>query len=267
MYENIQDPKKKKQPQKQIEEPEKSQIYTLYINHDSLEENTQLLETALQDLHNFHQDHPKHLPIFLTINLKSYLKDYNINFPSLLQKIETQLKTSLSLQNLFLPKNLLKTHASLLTAVKNDNYPKIQQLLGKFIVLLDPELFSQEDPNQQELLDFYNNYSQNVENSLMFPTLDGRLILVNFQTFAEFLEQNQVQNQIFFNMPGDLYESDYYYLQEEAQNIIKEAQKQNFITRVYTINDEEFYEYYKNQKVNFICTDAVFYNLFAKPFF
>ncbi|KRX06337.1 PLC-like phosphodiesterase, TIM beta/alpha-barrel domain [Pseudocohnilembus persalinus] len=242
---------------------ENSEEYGYYMSHLQESHDGQTLLDGLQQVQDFHNQNQDHLPIFLTINIKPQLRnlEYGFNPEKFYYGLERTIVSALNINDIYTPAELLNGEKNLFEAVTNNGYPQVQQLLGKIFIVLD---VSQEDNNDPLFYQFYENYINQVEQSLMWGTLDTKLIQRTYYTsIKQYMEQTQNYNKIFINMKANyFYDSDKYaYL--KGIDVLKEAQNLNLLTRGYVLNNMNNYIKYRDMGMNFLCTDKIFNHNFA----
>ncbi|UZD24404.1 phosphatidylinositol-specific phospholipase C1-like protein [Algoriphagus halophytocola] len=122
-----------------------------------------LFADALKALKNWSENNPDHTPIFILINAK----DGNIpgTRPVLpftataLDSIDLEIRTHLGMENLITPDLVRGDYADLESAVLAGNWPKLDEVRGKFLFVLD---------ESEEKIDRYLSAKPDLKNAVLF---------------------------------------------------------------------------------------------------
>lgn len=126
-----------------------------------------LLKDCLNELKTWSMLNPRHLPIFITINAKD--KNYPqqgfteaLPFDSrIFESLDEEIMEGLFRERLFLPKDLVNGYNSVEEAVLAGDWPSLEQIRGKFILILDEgdektAQYLEKDPLQEKNVMFVN---------------------------------------------------------------------------------------------------------------
>jgi len=89
------------------------------------------LKACLADLKKWSDTHPRHLPIFITLEPKDQFTQVDFD------KLDQALIEGLGRKKILVPDDVRKNHERLGAAIKEEGWPTVAQSRGKFIFLLD----------------------------------------------------------------------------------------------------------------------------------
>ena len=124
------------------------------------------LEDCLKDLKKWSDAHPGHDPVFITLEPKDgkanqYGTEPEHYTPALFDELDIELKKYLGRNKIIAPDDIRGSYPTLNAAVTNKNWPKVKEVKGKFLFVLD---------NSSENRDLYMKGH---------PSLKGRMIFTN----------------------------------------------------------------------------------------
>ncbi|KRX07685.1 PLC-like phosphodiesterase, TIM beta/alpha-barrel domain [Pseudocohnilembus persalinus] len=239
---------------------QEQQQYIFYTFHDqpkSLEE-CQTLSNFLDDIKEYHTNNKNHLPIFVTLNIKQWITEqYTLDAKIFYKNLEQTILNAFSIDDLYIPDDLLNGEQNLFTSVQKYGFPKVSALLGKIVFLVDCAQGGNETPKYTEFIQYY--LEQDISRNLMFNTFDSRLIQSGqFDSIYDYMINTGNYNQIFINIKQN-YRKDLFKQKYIKQfSILKEAQQLNLVTRGWNLSDIFLYTVFRKMGVNFACTDYIF---------
>ncbi len=127
-------------PERQMMEPG---FKILHVQEIDFRSHYLTLKSCLQDLRKWSEQHPDHNPVFITINAKDdETKRPGFTVPEkfsseVLDELDQVVRDELGVENLITPDQVRGSYSTLEKAVLNQNWPKLQEARGKFILILD----------------------------------------------------------------------------------------------------------------------------------
>ncbi|KRX06336.1 PLC-like phosphodiesterase, TIM beta/alpha-barrel domain [Pseudocohnilembus persalinus] len=233
------------------------QKYKMGLAHTKDDKEEKPLINALQEVNEYLQDNPQSLPIFITLNIKEWLLDLIESPKVFFDSIEFEFLEIFSQNQIFTPKQILQGEKNLYDAIIKFGQPKVSQMLGKIVIIIDPAQSNLKNQKEfQEIIDYYTN---DLSDKLMFATLDSDLIQNgDYINIKDFMETNNKYNQIFVNLKGDYTFQDKKEKYFKTFDILNEAKELNFISRLYNLNQIDQYILFRDMGMNFLCTDHIF---------
>ena len=115
----------------------------LHVQDIDFRSNAQTLEIALKQMKEWSDENPRHLPIFITMNIN----DSSIPFPGTVQPLEIdkrafelleqELLQGLGRDRLIVPDDIRGSYATLKESVLAKSWPLIEKVRGKFLFVMD----------------------------------------------------------------------------------------------------------------------------------
>ena len=115
----------------------------LHIQEIDFRSNCLTFRKCLQELKKWSNEHPKHLPIFITMNAKDdEIKRPGFSIPEpftakVFDQLDSTLVADLGKEKLIIPDQVRADYPTLEAAVLAGNWPTIKQARGKFLFVLD----------------------------------------------------------------------------------------------------------------------------------
>lgn len=188
----------------------------------------------LQKVKAWHNQNPNHLPVLITIDIKSSGGGYS----SFHDEIDTYIKVHFDENLLFKPNQLIANGQSLAASVATHGWPLISSMRGKFIFCLSG--------NE----DWKSTYAN--------TNLSQRLCFSDENTDVADSTPPTSGNIVFFNF--HIYNSS----RDKWMTSIPQYCKKNMITRVYIANSEDNFNNSIKAKVSAIATDKIRNHSWAK---
>lgn len=127
-------------PEKQMMEPG---FKIFHIQEIDFRSHYLTLKSCLQDLRKWSEEHPDHIPVFITMNAKDdEIKKEGFTIPEkftaeVLDELDQVIRDELGAENLLIPDQVRGSYGTLEEAVLKQNWPTVQEAQGKFIFILD----------------------------------------------------------------------------------------------------------------------------------
>ncbi|KRX07497.1 PLC-like phosphodiesterase, TIM beta/alpha-barrel domain [Pseudocohnilembus persalinus] len=246
---------------KQADTDNQNEKYTIYVAHDENEKPQYTLAHDLKSVYNYHADYPQHLPIFITLNFKSWILDFDLESDKFYQSLEKTLTSVFRLEDIYQPNHQLQGEDNLFYSIQKYGQPQISEMLGKMVFILDAEQYNLQN---NQMNSFYQSYHSKINDKLMFVTFDARLVQNKYYTsIQDYYNKTGNMNQIFVNIRSHYSTSSIQY--KIGLSVLEEAKQLNLVTRGYLLNTESLYKMYKGLGMNFLCTDKLFDTNYTIP--
>ncbi|WP_336704624.1 phosphatidylinositol-specific phospholipase C1-like protein [Chryseobacterium indologenes] len=147
------------------------------------------LEDCLKDLKKWSDQHPDHDPVFITLEPKDGKANQFGTEPEhytskLFDDLDHELKKYLGKDKIITPDDIRGSYTTLNEAALNKNWPKVKEVKGKFLFVLDNngenrDLYAKDHPSLKGRMIFTNSTPGTPESAVLFmnePQKDGTAI-------------------------------------------------------------------------------------------
>ncbi|RLJ31470.1 calcium-dependent phosphoinositide phospholipase C [Chryseobacterium sp. 7] len=136
------------------------------------------LEDCLKDLKKWSDQHPDHDPVFITLEPKDgktnqFGTEPEHYTPKLFDDLDNELKKFLGKDKIITPDDIRGSYETLNDAVLNKNWPKVKDVKGKFLFVMDNngenrDLYSKDHPSLKGRMIFTNSTPGTPESAVLF---------------------------------------------------------------------------------------------------